>query len=109
MGRPQSRFNVYVIELDPRVLTSRKFREANPDHDPGRPCLYVGMTALDPDHRFDQHKSGIKACRYVRKYGLRLRPRMYRQFNPMTYDQACSREVELAHDLRRRGFAVWQN
>ena len=107
--RPQKRFSVYVIELDPEVLTNRRFREANPDHDPGKACLYVGMTAREPEERFEQHRNGAKACRFARRYGLRLRPRLYRQFNPMTWEQACAREVELARDLRRRGFAVWQN
>jgi len=24
-----------------------------------KPCVYVGMTGLDPDVRFDKHKAGI--------------------------------------------------
>ncbi len=38
---------------------------------PARPCVYVGMTGLDPDERFDKHKAGIKSNRFVRVYGLR--------------------------------------
>ena len=54
--------NVYVVELHPDVLYEGKFRKANPDYVPGKPCVYVGMTGLDPDQRFDNHKAGIKAA-----------------------------------------------
>ena len=43
--------NVYVIELDSRVLRSRKFLAANPGRDPAKPCVYVGMTGLSPAER----------------------------------------------------------
>src|SRR5690606_2252293 len=62
--------NVYVIELDPAVLKDRAFRAANPEHDPAKPCFYVGCTGLSPYERFLNHKDGHKANRYARKYGL---------------------------------------
>ena len=106
---PDRRFHVYVIELDRAVLNNRKFAKANPDHDPEKACLYVGMTGKSPDERFAQHKAGYRASRYPREFGRWLRRRLYERFNPMTYEEACAKEVELAEDLRRRGFAVWQN
>jgi len=42
-------------------------------------CVYVGMTGLDPDLRFDEHKAGIQANRFV-----------------------------FAYDLREAGYGVWQ-
>ena len=42
---------VYVIELDINVLYEPKFKKANPDYEAGKPCVYVGMTGLDPDSR----------------------------------------------------------
>ena len=45
--------HVYVIELHNDVLDEPKFRKANPDYLPGKPCVYVGMTGHDPDTRFD--------------------------------------------------------
>ena len=51
-----------------------RFRRANPDYQLGKPFVYVGMTGLDPDVRFDKHKAGIQANRFVREYGLRLLP-----------------------------------
>ncbi len=50
------RHHVYVIELDPAVLEHARFRAANPDHDPRKPSLYVGMTGLDPETRFERHR-----------------------------------------------------
>ena len=100
--------SVYVVELSRGVLYERKFQKANPYYNPERPCVYVGMTGLDPDVRFDKHKAGIQANRYVKKYGVRLLPALYQAYNPMPYDAARDMEVELAIALREQGFGVWQ-
>jgi len=101
--------SVYVIELDPKVLKDRKFRAANPGHDPKKPCLYVGSTGMSPEMRFINHKRGYKANRYARKYGLRLRPDLYEVYNPMPWEGAAELEVELAEGFREQGYAVWQH
>lgn len=106
MARPHH--NVYVVELSSEVLREAKFRRCNPDYVDGKPCVYVGMTGLDPDLRFDRHKAGIHANAYVTKYGLRLLPDLFEGFNPMRYDAAAQREVEIGIDLRSAGFGVWQ-
>jgi len=107
MGR-RNHHNVYVIELSKDVLHERRFKKCNPGYIPGKPCLYVGMTGLDPDVRFDNHKAGIRANNYVQKYGLRLLPELYELYNPMTYNAARDLEVELAIDFREAGYGVWQ-
>ena len=107
MGKPHH--NVYIVELDPQVLSSGKFREANPGYLDGRMCLYVGMTGLTPPERFQNHKKGYKANHFVQKYGLRLLPELYDKLNPMSYAKAARKEEELARALRRRGFGVWQH
>ncbi len=43
----------------------------------GRTGWYVGMTGLTPEQRFENHKNGIRAARMVRKYGVRLVPKLY--------------------------------
>ena len=101
-------YSVYVVELSPEVLQRARFRKANPDNDAKKPCVYVGMTGLDPDLRFDKHKAGIQANRYVMLYGLRLIPELYAPYNPMPYDGARDMEVELAIALREKGYGVWQ-
>ena len=106
--RPAHRYSVYVVELDDRIWNLARFRKANPGHVLGKPFVYVGMTGLDPDLRFDRHKAGIQANGYVREYGLRLLPRLYAVYNPMPYDAARDMEVELAIGLRESGYGVWQ-
>jgi hypothetical protein len=100
--------NVYVVLLSKDVLTETKFKRCNPDYNPAKPCVYVGMTGLSPDERFDKHKAGIRANRYVRLYGERLLPELYECYNPMPYDAARDMEVELAIALREAGYGVWQ-
>ena len=101
-------YSVYVIELARTVWLEHKFRKANPDCDPNSPCVYVGMTGLSPDVRFDKHKAGIQANRFVQRYGLRLLPELYDCYNPMPYAAALEMEVELAIGLRDSGYGVWQ-
>ncbi len=100
--------HVYVVALSPEVLHEARFRKNNPNYIDGKPCVYVGMTGLDPDVRFDKHKAGIQANRYVQQYGLHLLPDLYEAFNPMRYDDAVDKEIEIGIDLRSAGFGVWQ-
>jgi hypothetical protein len=99
---------VYVIELSDSVWNEARFRRANPDYRLGKPFVYVGMTGIGPDVRFDKHKAGIQSNRFVRDYGLRLLPRLYEVYNPMPYEGAREMEVELAIGLREAGYGVWQ-
>ena len=101
--------NIYVIELDPLVLNMKKFSNANPDYKVGMKCFYVGITAVTPEERFEQHKLGYKSNKYVKKFGIALRPRHYSHHNPMTYQEAQYMEEEKARRLRKRGYAVWQH
>ena len=103
------RHHVYVIELSPQVLQEARFRRANPDYDATKPCVYVGMTGLTPEVRFDRHKAGVKANRFVQRYGERLLPKLYECYNPMPYEGAREMEVELAIALREAGYGVWQS
>ncbi|NNM80742.1 MAG: hypothetical protein HKM01_09915 [Gallionella sp.] len=107
MGRGKHH-NVYVIELSKDVLFEAKFKRCNPNYRSGKPCVYVGMTGLDPDLRFDKHKAGIQSNRYVKQYGLRLLPDLYEGFNPMSYAEAVEKEIEIGIDLRSAGLGVWQ-
>ena len=109
----RNHYHVYVVELSRDVLYEGKFKRCNPDYIPGKPCVYVGMTGLDPDVRkfvgtLLEAGQGIQSNRYVKQYGLRLLPDLYEAFNPMPYEEACDREVEVGIDLRSAGFGVWQ-
>jgi hypothetical protein len=100
--------HVYVVQLSDEVWNHARFRRANPGYELGQPFVYVGMTGLDPDVRFDKHKAGIQANTWVRDFGLRLLPQLYERYNPMPYQSARELEVELGISLRARGFGVWQ-
>ena len=97
---------VYVVLLDSAVLKLRKIRAVNPARRKDKPCVYVGMTGLNPDERFANHKAGVKSARIVQRYGLRLLPELYEVFNPMPFDVAAQMEKELAEDLRAQGYTV---
>ncbi|HMC29114.1 MAG TPA: hypothetical protein VKM56_15095 [Verrucomicrobiae bacterium] len=98
--------NVYVVLLSPDAARHSMIRRVNPKRDPKKPCVYVGMTGLDPEERFLNHKNGYKAAWVVEKYGVRLLREMYECFNPMPFEAAAQMEKELAEDLRAQGYTV---
>jgi len=103
-------YNVYVIELDKKVLKSKKFQERNPQINPRKACYYVGQTSHEPTIRFQQHKSDYKANRFVKKYGLRLVPRKFKKYNPIEKRvEAEHIERWLTEKLRNKGHGVWSN
>jgi len=110
-------YSVYVIELSRKVWSeNQKFREANPQFNGVLQCLYVGMTSLSPKERFIKHKTGAIskkghkiASKIVQKYGLYLRPSLYRDLNPLTMAEAKKMEESLGKKLRRQRYAVWWN
>ena len=98
--------NVYVVLLDPKVAEHPSVLRLNPRRDPAKPCVYVGMTGLDPAERFQNHKQGHKAAWTVKRYGIRLLPEFYACFNPMPFHIAAEMEQGLAEDLRAEGYTV---
>ena len=98
--------SVYVILLDPSVLRRPSILRLNPNRQPTKPCVYVGMTGLLGEHRFENHKNGQKSAWVVRKYGLRLMPELYGFLNPMPFEAVAQMEKDLAEDLREDGYTV---
>jgi hypothetical protein len=98
--------HVYVVLLDAAAGKIRRVRAENPQRDPGKPCLYVGMSGLTPEERFANHKQGIKAAGVVKRHGVRLLPELYAHLNPMPYEAAARMERDLAEDLRRAGYTI---
>ena len=72
---------------------------------PGRWGLYVGQTSRDPDLRFDQHKTGHKASRAVRRFGVGLLPNLVEHLNPMKRWEALEIEAALADAFAAAGIA----
>ena len=98
--------NVYVILLDATVRQHPSIVRLNPQRDPAKPCVYVGMTGLPVEHRFENHKHGYKSSWVVEKYGLRLLHDLYEHLNPMPLEAAAQMAKELAEDLRAEGDPV---
>jgi hypothetical protein len=99
-------YHVYVILLDDKVRNIAKVRQLNPDQDPNKSCVYVGMTGLSPHERLTHHLTGRKASRFAKRYGIRLMPELYERLNPLTYDEAVVAEAGLARRLRAEGYTV---
>ena len=65
--------------------------------------LYVGETSRDPDLRFDQHKAGYKAIRFVQRFGVRLLPGLVEHLIPLRRWEAVDLEAALAEAFRAAG------
>jgi hypothetical protein len=78
----------------------------NPNRDQAKPCVYVGMTGLAVQDRFENHKEGQKSASVAKKYGIRLMPELYEYLNPMPFEAAAQMEKDLAEDLRAEGYTV---
>ena len=89
---------VYVIELD---------RAAGRRRDPRIPWVYVGSSARSPEKRFEQHRSGYKSARLVKRHALRLRPDLYEDLGSFRGSKAaCRAETKRAHELADCGFVA---
>jgi len=75
--------SVYVVLL--KVVDKKQRRYA----------LYVGKTGRKPEVRFQQHKDGYKASKYVKKYGIRLLPELFAHLNPMSGAEATEWKLAL--------------
>tara|TARA_A200000159_G_C7210711_1_gene291927 strand:- start:457 stop:777 length:321 start_codon:yes stop_codon:yes gene_type:complete len=105
-----AKYYVYVIELEPEVANLRKFRAKNPNYVKGNGCFYVGQSTRTPELRFDQHKEGYKSNKYAKYYGKKLRPDIYKKYNPIpSRDDSLGIEAYLGNKLRGKGAAVWFN
>src|ERR1700726_1275895 len=103
---PEFHHNVYVVLLSKRALKDWSILRRNPNRDPSKPAIYVGLTGLPVDHRFENHKNGYKSARLVRKYGVRLLPELFEHLNPMPYENRRQMEKDVGEDLRGQGYAV---
>jgi hypothetical protein len=105
-GESSLHYYVYVVLLAPEAARDAQVLAANPRRNPTMPCVYVGMTGLNPEKRFANHKQGIKAARIVQHHGIRLLSELYEWLNPMPFEAAAGMEQDLAEDLRRQGYTV---
>ncbi len=98
--------SVYVILLADAVAKHPSVLRLNPKRIPSKSCVYVGMTGIPVEHRFENHRNGYKSSWTVEKYGIRLMPELFEHLNPMPFEAAVQMEKDLAEDLRAQGFTV---
>ena len=84
------------------IVLLAKVKEENPGY-----ALYVGETSLKPEKRFEQHKSGYKSSKWVRKYGIQLLPSLYSHLIPLQREEAERLEYEIAEALKKEGIPVF--
>lgn len=107
----KQKYQIYIVALDDSILKRKDFQERNPHHRKGKPCLYVGQTAKDPQERFDQHLAGGKfSSKKVKRYGKYLRKQLFKNIASVnTREEAEKLEEEVAKKLQSKGYAVWWN
>lgn len=93
--KPGVQNRVYIVLL--RGVSSRRAGYA----------LYVGRTSRKPDVRFQQHKDGYKASKYVKKYGVRLLPELFEHLNPMSNTESIELEANIATALKQAGVPTY--
>ena len=102
----ERRYSIYVVLLDPYIGTLPQMRRRNPKRDPPKPFVYVGLTSLPMDRRFDFRRATPEhECR-LHKFGVRLMPELHDSLHPMTCKQALQTAKNLADDLRAKRFGV---
>jgi hypothetical protein len=99
-------YSVYVVLVDDYVGTLPQMRRRNPKRDPSKPFVYVGVTSLPVNRRFDFRKATPEHEWRLHKFGVRLMPEFYDSLHPMTCERALQTAKKLADDLRAKGFGV---
>ena len=100
------RYSVYVVLLAEYVGTLPQMRRRNPKCDPSKPFVYIGLTPLPANRRFDFRRATPEHEWRLHQYGVRLMPQLYKHLNPMTFERALQTARKLAEDLRAKGFGV---
>jgi hypothetical protein len=100
------RYSIYVVLLDDYVGTLPQIRRRNPKRSPSKPCVFVGLTPLRVDRRFDFRRATPEHEWRLHKFGVRLMPELCDSLHPMTCKRALQTAKKLADDLRAKGFGV---
>jgi hypothetical protein len=94
-NKPRAKSKVYIVLL--KVVGRKRSGYA----------LYVGKTNRKTEERFQQHKDGYKASRYVKKYGVCLLPDLFEHLNPMSGAEATELEASIAEALKHAGVPTY--
>ena len=81
-------------------------RRRNPKRSRSKPVVYVGVTSLPVNRRFDFRRATPEHEWRLHKFGIRLMPELYDSLRPMTCKRALQTAKKLAEELRAKGFGV---
>ena len=81
-------------------------RLRNPKRDPSKPFVYIGLTPLRVERRFDYCKATPKTEWRVQQYGVRLMPELSEHLNSTTFERTLQTARKPAEDLSAKGFGV---
>ncbi|MFO7904513.1 MAG: GIY-YIG nuclease family protein [Pirellulaceae bacterium] len=111
MTKGERRYCVYVVRLKKSVWRRKRFRQANPQYESGKPMVYVGSTGNTPEQRLAKHKAGGRGSNdYVRRYGKGLFEWAYEGLPTFPDRESAEKlEAERAEELKSWGWAVWYN
>jgi hypothetical protein len=77
---------------------------------PGKPCVYVGSSALAPLERYHRHVTTQSGSKWVKAFGEGLHESLtIKQSTYATRTEAEFAEYALALRLRSKGYGVWTN
>ena len=121
LDKIQAKHKVYAFYLREDVLYKNKFKEANPNYQKGKPCIYVGMTGKTVEERFDEHtkqenKNYHKGSKWMKSYALsdfskavaiELLNHTSISRENLTFGEALQNEKLYAEWLRSEGYGVW--
>ncbi|MEA3510615.1 MAG: hypothetical protein U9R51_04185 [Actinomycetota bacterium] len=88
-------YRVIVVELDDVVER----------HRPDRPNLYIGTTERSRSERYKQLQRG-RGPDWIQGHVVCLRPDLYRNYQPVSREEAPRQKARLATKLKRRAFTV---
>lgn len=78
-------YHVYVVLLSDEVWNSARFRKSNPAYQLGKPFVYVGMTGLDPDIRFDKTQGRHPGQQFRARFRLAPAADAFRAVQPHAF------------------------
>jgi hypothetical protein len=100
------RYSVYVVLLDEYVGTLPQMQRRNPKRSPSKPVVYVGVTSLPVNRRFDFRRATPEHEWRLHKFGVRLMPELYETLNPMMHDKALSVVAARVNDPERSSLRI---
>ena len=121
LDKIQAKHRVYAFYMNKSVLSKKKFQEANPSYEKGKPCIYVGMTGKSIEERYDEHTNPEnenygKGSKWMKNHAVHgfaealaidLLSHPNISIEALTFGEALQNEKLYAEWLKSQGYGVW--